>query len=217
MEEKMGANTAQRKTQRNFLDISSAAFEAGYSPRHFRRIIEEDRIPVLQIGRKFFILSRDLEAWIVEEHRRGATVIGICGGYQMLGEGISDPQHVESPRDEIAGLGLLPISTELSPGKITRVVSARTEANCRFTAYEIHMGETKSSRPGMPPFAILDDGTRDGMRAGRVIGTYLHGAFEVPAILAEFGIAGRSERARSHDLLAGWFAPYTEQFASFFL
>ena len=63
MEDKMGANTAQRKTQRNFLDISSAAFEAGYSPRHFRRIIEEDGIPVLQIGRKFFILSRDLEAW----------------------------------------------------------------------------------------------------------------------------------------------------------
>jgi len=63
MEDTMGANTAQRKTQRNFLDISSAAFEAGYSPRHFRRIIEEDHIPVLQIGRKFFILSRDLEAW----------------------------------------------------------------------------------------------------------------------------------------------------------
>ena len=164
-----------------------------------------------------WLRSRDLEAWIVEEHRRGATVIGICGGYQMLGEGISDPQHVESPRDEIAGLGLLPICTELSPGKITRVVSARTEANCCFTAYEIHMGETTASRPGMPPFAILDDGTRDGMRAGRVIGTYLHGAFEVPAILAEFGIAGRSDRARSHALLAEWFAPYTEQFASLFL
>ena len=63
MEGKMGAHTAQRKTQRNFLDIPTAAFEAGYSPRHFRRIIEEDRIPVLQIGRKFFIVSRDLEAW----------------------------------------------------------------------------------------------------------------------------------------------------------
>ena len=63
MEDTMGANTAQRKTQRNFLNISSAAFETDYSPRHFRRIIKEDRIPVLQIGRKFFILSRDLEAW----------------------------------------------------------------------------------------------------------------------------------------------------------
>lgn len=59
----MGANTAQRKTQRNFLDIPTAAYEAGYSSRHFRRIIEEDRIPVLQIGRKFFIMSRDFEEW----------------------------------------------------------------------------------------------------------------------------------------------------------
>ena len=59
----MSAQVVQRKTQRNFLDIPTAAYEAGYSPRHFRRIIEEDRIPVLQIGRKFFIVSRDLEAW----------------------------------------------------------------------------------------------------------------------------------------------------------
>jgi hypothetical protein len=59
----MSATAIQRKTQRNFLDIPSAAFQAGYSPRHFRRIIEEDRIPVMQIGRKFFIVARDLEAW----------------------------------------------------------------------------------------------------------------------------------------------------------
>src|SRR5438552_10605262 len=59
----MSAPAVQRKTQRNFLDIPSAAFQAGYSPRHFRRIIEEDRIPVLQIGRKYFIVTRDLEAW----------------------------------------------------------------------------------------------------------------------------------------------------------
>ena len=59
----MSASAVQRKRQRNFLDIPSAAFQAGYSPRHFRRIIEEDRIPVLQIGRKDFIVSQDLEAW----------------------------------------------------------------------------------------------------------------------------------------------------------
>src|SRR5215468_12185309 len=62
-ESKMGANTIQRKAQKNFLDIPTAAFQAGYSPRHFRRIIEEDRIPVMQIGRKYFIVTRDLEAW----------------------------------------------------------------------------------------------------------------------------------------------------------
>ena len=55
--------TGQRKVQRNFLDIPSAAYEAGYSSRHFRRIIEEDHIPVMQIGRKYFIVVRDLEAW----------------------------------------------------------------------------------------------------------------------------------------------------------
>ncbi len=59
----MSAHVAHRKTQRNFLDIPTAAFQAGYSSRHFRRIIEEDRIPVLQIGRKYFIVTRDLEAW----------------------------------------------------------------------------------------------------------------------------------------------------------
>lgn len=59
----MSTSTVQRKTQRNFLDIPSAAFQAGYSSPHFRRIIEEDHIPVMQIGRKFFIVARDLEAW----------------------------------------------------------------------------------------------------------------------------------------------------------
>jgi hypothetical protein len=53
----------QPKGQKNFLDIPSAAYAAGYSSRHFRRIIEEDRIPVMQIGRKCFIIARDLEAW----------------------------------------------------------------------------------------------------------------------------------------------------------
>jgi hypothetical protein len=59
----MRTTAGQRKAQRNFLDIPSAAYEAGYSSRHFRRIIEEDHIPVMQIGRKYFIVSRDLEAW----------------------------------------------------------------------------------------------------------------------------------------------------------
>src|SRR5436190_15149691 len=59
----MSSSTLQRKTQKHFLDIPSAAYQAGYSSRHFRRIIEEDRIPVMQIGRKYFIIARDLEAW----------------------------------------------------------------------------------------------------------------------------------------------------------
>jgi hypothetical protein len=59
----MKADAVQRKTQKNFLDIPSAAYQAGYSPRHFRRIIEEDHIPVVLIGQKYFITVADLETW----------------------------------------------------------------------------------------------------------------------------------------------------------
>ena len=59
------SGNGERKTQRRFWDIPSAAVQAGFSSRHFRRIIEEDRIPVMQIGRKFFIVGRDFEAWQV--------------------------------------------------------------------------------------------------------------------------------------------------------
>jgi hypothetical protein len=63
MEAKLSANILQRKPQGKFLDIPSAALEAGYSTRHFKRIIDEDSIPTQQIGEKFFILSQDLAAW----------------------------------------------------------------------------------------------------------------------------------------------------------
>ena len=59
------SGNGERKTQRRFWDIPSAALQAGYSSRHFRRIIEEQGIPVMRIGRKFFILARDLENWQV--------------------------------------------------------------------------------------------------------------------------------------------------------
>ena len=59
----MNRQAFQRKTQRHLLDIPSAAFQAGYSPRHFRRIIEEDHIPVMQVGQKYFITESDLETW----------------------------------------------------------------------------------------------------------------------------------------------------------
>jgi len=59
----MNPQAVQRKTQTHLLDIPSAAFQAGYSPRHFRRIIEEDHIPVKRIGEKYFITVADLETW----------------------------------------------------------------------------------------------------------------------------------------------------------
>lgn len=97
----MSTQTVQRKTQRNFLDIPSAAFQAGYSSRHFRRIIEEDRIPVMQIGRKYFIVTRDLEAWKSTrgEARLSQTIQQLDGWLKQNTE-ISGAKPIDSFEDE---------------------------------------------------------------------------------------------------------------------
>jgi adenosylcobyric acid synthase len=165
-----------------------------------------------------WLRERGLEPWILEQHQRGATVIGICGGFQMLGERISDPNGMESDCREIAGLGLLPVETELRSGKVTRAVKAITLRGTGFPAYEIHLGETAPTvNSDLPPFAVLSDGTCDGMRADRVIGTYLHGAFENRAVLEELGVQAQEVPAASYDSLAAWFAPYFERFENLFL
>ena len=164
-----------------------------------------------------WLRRQGLAEWIRAEHRRGATVIGICGGFQMLGERICDPYCMESDCAETNGLGLLPIQTELRREKNTRVVGAKTCGGRAFSAYEIHLGETTTLCSDPVPFALLDDGTPDGLRAGTAIGTYLHGALEDPGVLAELGIVTTSVTAPSYDLLADWFAPYGTVFEELFL
>ena len=125
-------------------------------------------------------------------------ILGICGGMQMLGRSIEDPQGAESggvARVE-RGLGLLPISTILRPEKITRQAVARAHG-LRATGYEIHLGETVYP-PDAEPFAeILRCGDpvprRDGAVAGRVSGTYLHGLFHDDAFRHAYLDSARAE------------------------
>jgi adenosylcobyric acid synthase len=164
------------------------------------------------IGDLAWLRGRGLDRWILDQHRRGATVMGICGGFQMLGEAIHDPGGVESTQGTAPGLGLLPAETVLAAEKTTRVRRARLATGTSFAAYEIHMGATTCALP-LPPFAELEDGTRDGARAERVVGTYLHGALEDPAVCEElFGVPMPEASARSHDYaaLADWFERYAE-------
>jgi adenosylcobyric acid synthase len=137
------------------------------------------------------------EGWdidIVAHHRRGGLIVGLCGGYQMLGRRIADPLGLEGEPATIHGLGLLDVETTLSPAKTLRHI--RGEAlGAAMEGYEMHMGETTG--PGIErSFARLDDGTRDGAinRGGNVIGSYLHGLFASPgmrgALLARIGVAG---------------------------
>ncbi len=151
--------------------------------------------------------ERGLDGWLDEQHRRGARVIGVCGGYQMLGEQVDDPDAADSERRSAAGLGLLPVRTIMERDKTTRVVEAATPGGVTFSAYEIHMGRTESVAQ-TEPFATLADGSPEGARHGRVIGTYLHGALEHPGVLAEVlgcPVETPSPKAIHYDRLAEWF------------
>jgi adenosylcobyric acid synthase len=150
-----------------------------------------------------------LTDWLLQQHRAGAVMVGICGGYQMLGRTIADPAGMESAIGEVDGLGLLPAATHLSREKQTKAVTATTPGGVHFGGYEIHLGVTTLDRSVEDlPFASLDDGTVDGIRRKGVIGTYLHGAFEDPRVCAEvFGIdaPAATPKADQYQRLAGWF------------
>jgi adenosylcobyric acid synthase len=149
-----------------------------------------------------------LAAWISSQHQAGATVIGVCGGFQMLGRCVSDPEGIESAPASADGLRLLPVETVLTSEKRTEAVRAMTPLGVAFDAYAIHAGRTTSeSGVETQPFATLDHGARDGMRGTRVIGTYLHGAFESPDVCAEiFGVKPSFEtKTASYDRLGAWF------------
>jgi adenosylcobyric acid synthase len=124
---------------------------------------------------------------------------------------------MESKLTEVAGLGLLSIQTVLKREKTTRVMQAKTPGGHGFSAYEIHLGETTMLCSDPAPFALLEDGSHDGLRAGSVIGTYLHGALEDPEVLAELGIIAAPAPSMPYSRLADWFAPYGESFEELFL
>ncbi|MGI4883810.1 MAG: cobyric acid synthase [Janthinobacterium lividum] len=129
--------------------------------------------------------NNGLAAAIVQAHRAGKTVVGICGGYQMLGRSVEDPAGVESRVAATAGLGLLPVRTVLAGEKTTQqrrfAFLDGGAADCQ--GYEIHLGRTAAEGPPRP-VATLADGTPDGYFAGpRCWGTYLHGILDNPAVI----------------------------------
>ena len=125
-----------------------------------------------------FIKAQGFGAALTEHVQAGGVLLGICGGYQMLGQRVDDPDGVESGGSE-AGLALLPVTTTMEPAKTTRRVTARwLPDGPSFEAYEIHMGRTEANGPGRPLLAV--DGRPEGLASpdGRVWGTYLHGLFD---------------------------------------
>jgi adenosylcobyric acid synthase len=167
-----------------------------------------------------FLRAQGWDIDIAAHWRRGGRVLGICGGYQMLGRMLADPEGTEGPAGEAAGLGLLDVSTVLSGEKIlTAVEGACLDNGAAFEGYEMHIGRTDGPDCARPLLRFAD-GRVDGAvsRDGRVMGAYVHGLFggdwQRAAWLARLGahseLAYESEVERTLDDLAAHLAAHID-------
>ncbi|MET0941527.1 MAG: cobyric acid synthase [Mesorhizobium sp.] len=149
---------------------------------------------------------------LADHRRRGGHIVGICGGYQMLGHAVRDPHGIEGVVTETDGLGLLDVETVLEPEKTVRNVSAHSVPfGTPLSGYEIHLGRT-TGPDCTRPVAVIN-GVEDGAASadGKVFGTYLHGLFGADRFRARFlenlgvtggGIDYRAEVEKALDAIA---------------
>ncbi len=187
----------------NFTDFDALEKEPDVRLEYIGRGQDLDRPDVLIIpGTKNTIADLNYlrESGLAErilatvKDRPETVLIGICGGYQMLGQRISDPDRTESWEKEIAGLGLLPITTNFEKEKILSQVKAKEIiSGLGVSGYEIHHGRTQNPKDNRPAFRISE---RQGEKAedadgtisedGRIWGTYIHGVFDEDAFRRDF-------------------------------
>ena len=145
-------------------------------------------------------------AYLTKHLRYGGKVLGICGGFQMLGQSVHDPLGVEGAAGESKALGLLNMVTELTSDKRLEQVSGRCAfagaADARVAGYEIHMGISHGAALAQPAFVI--DGRPEGAVSddGHVLGSYLHGMFDTPAACSALLRWAGLESAHSVDTAA---------------
>jgi adenosylcobyric acid synthase len=140
-----------------------------------------------------FLIEQGWGDYIARHLRYGGKVIGICGGFQMLGRSVDDPHGVEGHPGESAGLGLLDMHTEMTQEKrLAQVAGVCAFADAGVAGYEIHMGVSSGTALATPAFII--EGRPEGALSedGQVLGSYLHGMFDTPqacgALLAWAGL-----------------------------
>ena len=125
----------------------------------------------------------DLKAHV----RRGGKVLGICGGYQMLGKMIHDPKGIEGPPKSVKGLGLLNIETTMSNQKTLQEVTAQTkDSNLEINGYEIHIGKSKGQDLANSWIKINDKNVSAASKDGKIQGCYIHGLFSNDAFRSEY-------------------------------
>lgn len=167
-----------------------------------------------------YLKDKELDTVILHAQEKGASIYGICGGYQIMGETISDPLGIEGDMKHIEGLGILPIHTTLTAEKTTE--------QCTFTflgssntciGYEIHMGETTTATPA--PFCTIAGKKDDGyFLSPKIWGTYIHGIFDNFSLLNTL-VQARGKEAlqpfdvasfknEQYDKLAQWVRTHTD-------
>ncbi|KMS57787.1 cobyric acid synthase [Sphingobium cupriresistens] len=174
----------------NFDDLDPLKLEPGIDLRMIGpgQAIPGDTTLVILPGSKATVADMRAmvaQGWDIDiraHHRRGGMVLGLCGGYQMLGRMIADPDGLEGPAGSVAGLGLLDMETRLSGAKTLEQVRGRA-LDADFTGYEMHMGVTHGPDCARP-FALIDGARPDGAisRDGRVMGSYVHGLLASTAL-----------------------------------
>ena len=142
------------------------------------------------IADMIFLQQRGMAAAIKKAHKQQKAVYGICGGFQIMGEWIYDPNHIEGEIEKIPGLGILPVQTTLTGEKTTRQCNFVFQRNLKGEGYEIHMGETISTQDS--PTCKIENEKNDGWFLNeKTWGTYIHGIFDnieiVKTILAASG------------------------------
>ncbi|WP_132860431.1 cobyric acid synthase [Shimia isoporae] len=170
----------------NFDDLDPLAQEPGVSLKMLRagEPVPGDANVVIIPGSKStrgdlaFLKAQGWDIDLAAHLRRGGHVLGICGGYQMLGKWVRDPEGIEGPAGDTEGLGLLDVDTVMTPDKrLTETQAEHVASGQAFRGYEIHIGRTDGPDCSRP-FARVD-GRDEGAVGldGRVSGSYLHGMF----------------------------------------
>ena len=183
-------------------DVSVEIIEAGC-------IIPIDTDIILLPGSKAtcsdlaFLKDQGWDIDIKAHNRRGGLVIGLCGGYQMLGLSVEDPNGIEGNSTRIEGLGLLSVSTIIRGAKsLVKVTGQDAQLGTPISGFEMHIGQTTGPDTHQP-WLILDQDRPDGARSkdGRVLGSYIHGIFAEDAFRAAFlsDLRGGKSRSIAYD------------------
>lgn len=184
------------KRMSNFTDFDVLDMDPRFNAYYTNNIAEIEKADILLLPGSKNTLA-DLQSLraagiaeaIIRAHKNGKKVIGICGGYQMMGARLEDPDALEGNLPAVPGLGLLPQCTVIEPEKVTRqstfafLPAGKRDHSCH--GYEIHMGRTTllGDAPESP-VALLDDGRTDGYYLDSTCwGSYMHGILDNPEVL----------------------------------